>query len=713
VAARELIFDILAIDRASATLARIGGEAEGMGGKFGKAGAAIGKGLDIAAAVIVGTGIASVKTAADMETAMTRLTTTAGESTSNIKMVWSGIDKMAGQVGYSVKELASAMYYVESGGYHGAKGLDVLKVAAQGAKIENASVTDVAHALAGAMNDYRKQNLDAATAMNVMTAAVGHGMMTFQDMADALPKVGARAAATGVRFQELMAAMATMTQDGLPARVAATYLGQTIGQLAAPTSKAADEMKGLGIKALDVSRAITSGSGHGLGDAIKMLYDGITRHLTPAGLVAVDVFKKSHATITDFQKLLANVPPNLQTVVQALALSTGGVKAFQGVLMLGGANTKAYNSNLAAMNEQLRKGHGAVAGVAEQQATLNGKLADAKGAWTGLLDQWGQQLLPELTKLAPKLLDLTNWLSQNGPMVQHFAEVILAMAAAVKIATAVQWLLNIALDANPIGLIILALAALTVAFIDAYTHSDTFRKVVTVVLDAIKLGFWTLSYVAVTVLQDMMNSALDFAGTFVHAAALAFGWVPGLGDKLWAANRAIDKFKTDANASLDKVKNDIKLNVNTTNAKMAYDILAAQMSAPVTVPVWLNVSAYGTSAIANAVISGNAPLANSMMAANHYGGGGAYSTVVSGSHRTNGGQRASGGPVEAGMTYRVGENGPEDVTFGANGYVHDAKATKAGAHGGGGNFIIENYHEGTKPIAQIGADLMFRFAHAG
>lgn len=47
--------------------------------------------------------------------------------------------------------------------------------------------------------------------------------------------------------------------------------------------------------------------------------------------------------------------------------------------------------------------------------------------------------------------------------------------------------------------------------------------------------------------------------------------------------------------------------------------------------------------------------------------------------------RASGGPVRSGQTYMVGENGPEIVTFGANGYVHDAASTRSmlsGASGG-------------------------------
>lgn len=49
------------------------------------------------------------------------------------------------------------------------------------------------------------------------------------------------------------------------------------------------------------------------------------------------------------------------------------------------------------------------------------------------------------------------------------------------------------------------------------------------------------------------------------------------------------------------------------------------------------------------------------------------------------GKRASGGPVSAGKTYWVGENGPELVTMGADGYVHNAAQSQAmvsGASGG-------------------------------
>ena len=52
-----------------------------------------------------------------------------------------------------------------------------------------------------------------------------------------------------------------------------------------------------------------------------------------------------------------------------------------------------------------------------------------------------------------------------------------------------------------------------------------------------------------------------------------------------------------------------------------------------------------------------------------------------------GSARASGGPVAPGQPYLVGEEGPELVTFGQKGMVHDASATKSMMTGGGSGMV--------------------------
>lgn len=63
-----------------------------------------------------------------------------------------------------------------------------------------------------------------------------------------------------------------------------------------------------------------------------------------------------------------------------------------------------------------------------------------------------------------------------------------AAAVASKSYAAAQWLVNAALSANPISLVIIGLVALVAAIVYAWKHSETFRNVVLAVWGAIKTG---------------------------------------------------------------------------------------------------------------------------------------------------------------------------------------------------------------------------------
>jgi phage-related protein len=63
---------------------------------------------------------------------------------------------------------------------------------------------------------------------------------------------------------------------------------------------------------------------------------------------------------------------------------------------------------------------------------------------------------------------------------------VLAVSFAVKIATAVQWLFNGAISANPIGALILGIAALAAGVIYCYKHFEKFRAVLWAVWGTIK-----------------------------------------------------------------------------------------------------------------------------------------------------------------------------------------------------------------------------------
>ncbi len=599
---RELIFDILAIDRASAVFDRVAGSAARTGEASTRSSGVMSKAWLGAGVALTAIAVESIKTSSDMEQTMTKLTSTAGESAAGVKVVWAGVDQLAGQVGYGVKDLGDALYYAESGGYHAADAMTVLTATAKGAKVENANVVEVTHAVTGALRDYNMHADQASTVTNAMNVAVGHGMMTFNDLAEAFPKIGSRAHSANVTLEETLSAMARMTADGLPASVAATYLGQTIGQLAAPTAKASKEMKGLGIDSTALSQTLTSGSGHGLGDAINMVYKGITSHLAPSGLVAVESFRKSKGSASDYQKMLANLPPAMQTTFQALSVMSGGVKSMQGVLMLGGDGLKGYHETLTAVNKSVNAGGKEIDGFNQQQATLNGKIDDVKGAFSGLADELGQQLLPSAKDALDKLTVGVQWMADHRSFVQGFGQVLVGLASgfvAVKTAmmaysvwqgistgltivaestfgtyvgvlalegvsafkgvvsgikewTVVQAILDAELIANPIGLVIVAIAALAAGLIYAYQHSDTFRNIVNTAFHAIAtVAQWMWNSVLKPVLGFLLNAFADVAG---GAAKMldAMSSIPGFG---WAhdAASALDAMARNARSAADNL----------------------------------------------------------------------------------------------------------------------------------------------------------------
>ncbi|HEX4345254.1 MAG TPA: hypothetical protein VHZ31_06795 [Solirubrobacteraceae bacterium] len=118
----------------------------------------------------------------------------------------------------------------------------------------------------------------------------------------------------------------------------------------------------------------------------------------------------------------------------------------------------------------------------------------------------------QVTALAGDIGSLVHWIAKNkeavltlvGPVTAYIAA-MKAWAIAQAIATAVTegfatgfWALNAAMDANPIGVIVVGLAALAAGLVYAYHHSETFRNAVNGAWGALKdtfswiKGHWVL-----------------------------------------------------------------------------------------------------------------------------------------------------------------------------------------------------------------------------
>ena len=162
-----------------------------------------------------------------------------------------------------------------------------------------------------------------------------------------------------------------------------------------------------------------------------------------------------------------------------------------------------------------------------------------------------------LNMLLP-LSGLLATLSKNTALTRLALYLWAAHSAASKLIPAVQGvvggikLIGTALEfasANPIVLIAAAVIALGVAFYVAWQKSAGFRDV----MKYIAQGFLGAGIIIVQVNKAIVSSFLSMVGTVLHAAATAFGWVPGLGDKLRGASRAFDGFKAGVDKTFDGV----------------------------------------------------------------------------------------------------------------------------------------------------------------
>lgn len=596
------------VERSIARVERTGG------GTFAKVGKAAATGLTIAAVAAGGLAIKAADMAGNYQYQMNRLVHAAGELPKNLKVVHDGVLQVMSTTGTSMQEATKGIYYIESASYHGSAALTILANAAKGAKIENADLGEVANAVSSAMVDYHYKASQSAQVVNTLIAAVAHGKTTFGEMASAFVNVGAAGSAAHIPMADLAAAIATMTMHGTDAAKAGTYLRQVIGQLEAPSAKARKEMKGLGIDANQLGLTLSSGPG-GLARAIGMIDDAIQKHLGPSGLVAVETFKKSKGSASDFQKLLANLPPEMQTTFGALSNMTGGVKSLQGFLQLGGANLKTFRDNTAAVNEAVRKGGNNIEGWADTQKTFNNTMDRFKESVSAAMIVLGEMFLPILTKVfgflgsavGPAVRNVNGWLHAHSAVISQVAHVLqtvaitawhalvtafhqvvsvivsglgpafraisdwmqrhrvllmqigtvlresvvtawriligtlrgtiavvsdlvrwfnrnravavglgaavgvltaafvaqkiaaIASSIATKAMAAAQWLLNVAMDANPILLIVSALVGLAAGLWYAYNHSKTFRNAIA---DVGRVGIW--------IWRNVLEPVVDF-----------------------------------------------------------------------------------------------------------------------------------------------------------------------------------------------------------
>ena len=178
---------------------------------------------------------------------------------------------------------------------------------------------------------------------------------------------------------------------------------------------------------------------------------------------------------------------------------------------------------------------------------LNDAIDTMKATATGAFAKVGSEIATELTPMiepaADAIADFVNWICDNSDtviasitaigvallafnvvtMIQGVISSFKAFKAAQDGATVSQWLLNAAMSANPIGLIVAAIAGLVAAFVVLWNKSEAFRnfwiKLGTsikdtffAVVNSIKTGFKNMVQIGKDLLKGLWNGIKDTVG---------------------------------------------------------------------------------------------------------------------------------------------------------------------------------------------------------
>jgi TP901 family phage tail tape measure protein len=168
-----------------------------------------------------------------------------------------GVQELSKMYGQSTSDMAKGLYEIISAAFDAKDSLNLLNTAT---KASIAGLTDVrtsVNTFTSVLNAYGMSAEQATHVSDVLFQSVVRGKFEFQDLESALGYVVPMAAQSGIALEELMAALSSVTRQGIHLDMAARGISQAIQNIISPSegaAKAADkygiEMNGLALQVM-------------------------------------------------------------------------------------------------------------------------------------------------------------------------------------------------------------------------------------------------------------------------------------------------------------------------------------------------------------------------------------------------------------------------------------------------------------------------------
>lgn len=429
------------------------------------------------------------------ETAMRSANTMAGKSGEEFDALSDKIVGLSKNIPLAREELANGLYQTISNGVPEDNWIGFLEQSSKAAVGGLADLGQTVTVTSTLIKNYGLSWDQAGAIQDKIQMTAKNGVTSFEQLGQALPRVSGSASQLGVSMDELMAVFATTTGvTGNTAEVS-TQLAAVLNALIKPSAEAtkAAESMGIGFNAASVQAA------GGLENFLLGLDASIQEYSAKTGQLSETIYGQlfgSAEALRLLGSLTGEQKDKFSENIGAMADSAGTIdEAFNEMSSTGDSVGQMLKNQVQSMLDWA------------------GSLASTSAPYMEMIANTGLAMM-SMVQLKGGLVAVVSGLRavKIATLAQVAASKIAVLASnAWKIA---QTALNFVLSANPIGIVIMAIAALVAILVAVYNNSEAFRDICDQV--------WT-------VVKDLASAVWDFiVKAFEKASAViqeAWKWV--------------------------------------------------------------------------------------------------------------------------------------------------------------------------------------------
>lgn len=450
---------------------------------------------------IVGVGTAATTIAANFESSMSQVQAISGATGEDFERLSDKAKQMGATTKFSASESAQAMTYMAMAGWKTEDMIDGIDGIIQLAAASGEDLATTSDIVTDALTAFGLTAKDSSQFADILAAASANANTNVAMLGESFKYVAPVAGALKYSAEDTSIALGLMANSGIKASQAGTALRTLMTNMAKPTDNMALAMETLGVSLTDAE-----GNMQSLMDIMKQLrvgFKGATLSQEEYAKKTQEVFDahargamNDKAFAAELKKLKLQYEGVSDAEQAELAAMLAGKEGMSGLLAIVNSTEEDFQKLTGAIYEA----NGSAKDMADTQLNnLQGRMTILKSALEGLSISFGELLLPAITKVTEWVTKLVDWLNSLDEGTKERIVQIAALAAAIgpvllligKLISVVTTVINVfkilkpaiaavnaVLAANPIGIVIVAIAGLVAALVTLYNKNEAFRDFV-------------------------------------------------------------------------------------------------------------------------------------------------------------------------------------------------------------------------------------------